>query len=102
MKNHSFHLFSNPGQSGRIASFIVLSALSAFLFFSSFTPPAGGATGSGPAAAKDDPDIAPGLTGGIDKHEYLLRRAEQIALYRGWERGKPFDLLARGRALHEM
>ncbi len=49
-----------------------------------------------------DPDRPPGVSGEFDDEAYLRLRDEYIALRRGVEIGRPFDLRARGRALQQM
>ncbi|HEY3025772.1 MAG TPA: carboxypeptidase regulatory-like domain-containing protein, partial [Pyrinomonadaceae bacterium] len=56
-----------------------------------------GAQGEG-----DDPDLPAFMAGKVDKEDYLRLRAEHINKLRGFERGKPFDPGARGRAIREL
>src|ERR1700730_7077544 len=51
---------------------------------------------------EQDPDLPPGTRGSIDKQTYLRMRDQYIALRRGVEPGRPFDLRARGRAIEQM
>src|SRR6266849_2410395 len=51
---------------------------------------------------QDDPDLPSKFRGKIDKEAYLRARDEFVALKRGMEVGRPFDPLARGRAIQQM
>jgi hypothetical protein len=51
---------------------------------------------------QDDPDLPSKFRGKIDKEAYLRARDEYIALKRGVETGRPFDPMARGRAILQM
>ena len=51
---------------------------------------------------QDDPDLPSKFHGKIDKEAYLRARDEFVALKRGLERDRPFDLMARGRAISQM
>src|SRR5258707_1927711 len=51
---------------------------------------------------QDDPDLPSKFRGKIDKEAYLRARDEFIALKRGMETGRPFDPMARGRAISQM
>src|SRR4029453_11814563 len=48
----------------------------------------------------DDPDLPPGLTGQVDKEEFLRARSDYFDLIRGLPSFLPYD--ARVRALEEM
>ncbi len=48
-----------------------------------------------------DPDL-PDDAKGINKEDYIRRREDHTALRRGLERGRPFDPLARSRAIRQM
>src|SRR5687768_8616020 len=48
-----------------------------------------------------DPDLPPG-SGDVDKESYLQQRSQHIAMLRGVEAGKPFDLALRNRAIKQM
>jgi hypothetical protein len=93
----------------RLTLLIALSAASAFLLLLSFTQFAGGAP-KGQASVKtspnDDPDLPPGFVGPpnseFSKEEFMLRRAEGIALKRGINKDAPFDPQARPAALQQM
>ncbi|HSP61860.1 MAG TPA: hypothetical protein VLQ90_02660, partial [Pyrinomonadaceae bacterium] len=51
---------------------------------------------------QDDPDLPSKSRGKIDKEAYLRARDEYIGLKRGVETGRPFDPMARGRAISQM
>src|SRR6266851_1352503 len=51
---------------------------------------------------QDDPDLPSKFHGKIDKEAYLRARDEFVALKRGMEPDRPFDPLARGRAIQQM
>src|SRR6266852_4223982 len=51
---------------------------------------------------QDDPDLPSKFHGKIDKETYLRMRDEYIGLKRGFEAGRPFDPMARGRAIEKM
>jgi hypothetical protein len=51
---------------------------------------------------QDDPDLPSKFRGKIDKEAYLRARDEFVALKRGMEADRPFDLMARGRAISQM
>ena len=51
--------------------------------------------------AELDPDL-PSDVRGLDKEDYLRQREEYNGLRRGLEPGRPFDPLARGRAIRQM
>ena len=51
---------------------------------------------------EEDPDMPKGKRRGIDEETYLRLRDEYIARRRGIEPGRPFDPLARGRAVRQM
>src|SRR5436190_6170913 len=53
-----------------------------------------------PDADEQDPDLPAGMHG--DKEAFFRARDEFIARLRGVEPGKPFDPLARGRAIQQM
>jgi len=61
-----------------------------------------------PQASSDDQDEQdndadlPADLHGLDKENYLRRRAEYVGLRRGIEAGRPFDPEARGRAIEQM
>src|SRR6266849_1056395 len=50
----------------------------------------------------DDPDLTSKFHGKIDKETYLRLRDEYIGMKRGFEAGRPFDPMARGRAIEKM
>src|SRR6187455_1411320 len=92
----------------RITALIVLTAGSAFLLLLSFAPFAGGAPrGLSSVTANDglDPDLPPDFIGppsGFSKEDFMLRRAEGIALKRGIDKDKPFDPRFRQAAIAQM
>src|SRR5260370_15927328 len=61
-----------------------------------------GAVPQGEMDEQDDPDLPSKFRGKIDKEAYLRARDEYIGLKRGYEAGRPFDPLARGRAIQQM
>ena len=66
-----------------------------------------GRTGDGDADAvgkdgRGDPDMPGLLAGKVTEREFLLRRSEQIARYRGFEPGKPFEISKRMEAVKRM
>src|SRR4030095_4374414 len=48
----------------------------------------------------NDPDVRPGTR--INKEKYLKLRNEYFAMLRGYEPDRPFDSMARGRAIRAM
>ena len=93
----------------KITILIALSAVSAFLLLLSFTPFAGGAPKgltSVKTGSDDDPDLPPGFVGppnsGFSKEDFMLRRAEGIALKRGISKDRPFDPRFRQAAIAQM
>jgi hypothetical protein len=54
------------------------------------------------ADADNDPDLAPGMGGIIDKEDYLRARGDQIAMQRGMDPNRPFDLRMRIKAIEQM
>src|SRR5258707_1277701 len=61
-----------------------------------------GAAPQGEMDEQDDPDLPSKFRGKIDKEAYLRARDEFVALKRGMEPNRPFDPLARGRAISQM
>jgi photosystem II stability/assembly factor-like uncharacterized protein len=53
-------------------------------------------------ANENDPDRPPFAQGLVNHAEYLRRRQEWVNMKMGVERGKPFDPMARARAIEEM
>src|SRR3954451_10204468 len=102
MKTLLLRLLSTLGRRARMGTVIALGGASAYLLVFSLTPQAGGAGPKVTPTAPGDPDMGLQAGGNISKEEYLRRRDEQIARYRGWEPGKPFDVRARVRAIQEM
>ncbi len=102
MKKILLRFLSILGQRARIVTVIALGGGSAYLLFFSLTPRAGGAGSSLTPNSPGDPDMVPQAGGNISKEEYLRKRSEQIAMYRGWEPGKPFNVRARVNAIQEM
>jgi hypothetical protein len=83
-----------PGALKRIASF----------FKDLFVPRSNKATRAGEEQdiEGDDPDRPKFLRGNFDEAEYVRLREAHIALLRGVEPGKPFDITARSRAINQM
>jgi len=55
------------------------------------------------ASRNNDPDLGPEADGlFVDKNQYLQARAEQIAMQRGMDLDKPFDLTRRVKAISLM
>jgi photosystem II stability/assembly factor-like uncharacterized protein len=50
----------------------------------------------------NDPDLSPDMAGIIDKEAYLRARGDQIAMQRGMDSDKPFDLTKRIEAIKQM